>query len=121
SKTIAFVNNATLFTVPADGGTPTSAGAGNYPQWTPDGSKLVYQSAAGNLNVNGTDVAQGEDLYPFAVTFMPNGRMMYTGAGKIRTRDANGGDMRIIEFSATETYRRPAIRANQDRRKLEAT
>jgi Tol biopolymer transport system component len=118
-KTIAFVNNATIFTIPAGGGTPTSVGAGNFPTWTPDGSKFVYQSTAGNLNVNGSDVTAGEDLYPFPVTFMTNGRFIYTSAGKIRTRNAAGGDMQVVEFSATETYRRPVIKEKQDRKPLD--
>ncbi|MEO7156695.1 MAG: hypothetical protein ABI039_03980, partial [Vicinamibacterales bacterium] len=119
-KTIAFVNSATIFTIPAAGGVaPTSVGAGNYPSWTPDGSKLVYQSAAGNLNVNGADATSGEDLFPFPVTYMTNGRFMYTSSGKIRTRNASGGDMQVVEFSATDTFRRPVIKAKQDRKVLD--
>ena len=71
--------------------------------------------------MNGADIASGEDLFPFPVTFMTNGRFIYTSSGKIRTRDAVGGDMRVVEFSATETYRRPVIKEKQDRKQLDDT
>src|SRR5205814_328335 len=105
---IAFVNNGdTIFTLPANlSSAPTRFGGGNYPQWTPNSANLVYQNG-GNLIVNGSAVTSGEDLFPFPVQFMGQNKFVYTASGKIRTRDATGGNLQDIAFSATQLLRRP--------------
>jgi Tol biopolymer transport system component len=117
-KQIAFVNNGTIVTVPVDNSAaPTSHGSGIVPAWTPDGRGFVYQ-AGGNLVVNGSAVTSGEDLFPFPVSYMSTGGFMYTASGKIRTRDANGGNPKDVAFSATTKIRRPVVTPVQDRRHI---
>src|SRR5438067_692742 len=106
---IAFVDNGnTIYTMPANqSAAPTQFGTGNYPQWTPNSASLVYQNTAGNLVLNGNAVTNGEDLFPFPVQFMGQNKFVYTASGKIRTRDATGGNLQDIAFSATQLLRRP--------------
>ena len=120
---IAFVNNGnTILTMPADLSTaPTQFGSGNYPQWMPNSAGLVYQNTAGDLVVNGNAVTSGEDLFPFPVEYMGPNKFVYTGTGKILTRDASGGNVQTIAFSATEVHRRPIITPLSTRPSLGAT
>jgi len=120
---IAYVNNGnTIFTAASTpGATPTQFGSGNYPQWTPNSQNLVYQNTAGSLVVNGNAVTTGEDLFPFPVQYMGANRFVYTGTGKIMTRDASGGNPQSIAFSATETLRRPIITPSSSRPALGST
>ena len=120
---IAFVNNGnTIFTMPANlSAAPTQFGSGNYPQFTPNSQGLVYQNTAGNLVVNGNEVTSGEDLFPFPVEYMGPNKFVYTGTGKILTRDSSGGSVQTIAFSATQVLRRPVITPLSTRPSLGAT
>jgi len=120
---IAFVNNGnTIFTMPADlSAAPTQFGSGNYPQFTPNSQGLVYQNTAGNLVVNGNEVTSGEDLFPFPVEYMGPNKFVYTGTGKILTRDSGGGNVQTIAFSATQVLRRPVITPLSTRPSVGAT
>jgi Tol biopolymer transport system component/imidazolonepropionase-like amidohydrolase len=120
---IAFVNTGnTIYTMPANlSAAPTQFGSGNYPQWTPNSQNLAYQNTAGNLVVNGNAVTNGEDMFPFPVHFMGANEFVYTASGKIRTRDANGGNLEDIAFSATQVLRRPVITPRPTRASLGAT
>ena len=108
---IAFVDTAnTIYTMPANlSAAPTQFGSGNYPQWAPNSLNLVYQDTAGNLVVNGNEVTNGEDMFPFPVQFMGANEFVYTASGKIRTRNANGSNLQDVAFSATQVLRRPII------------
>ena len=119
---IAFVNNGdTIFTLPANlSSAPTRFGGGNYPQWTPNSANLVYQNG-GNLIVNGSAVTSGEDLFPFPVQYMGQNKFVYTADGKIRTRDATGGNLQDMAFSATQVVRRPKFTRSMIRSSLGAT
>src|SRR5258708_3672023 len=119
---IAFVNTGnTIYTMPANlSAAPTQFGSGSYPQWTPDSQNLVYQNT-GNLVVNGNAVTSGEDMFPFPVHYMGANQFVYTASGKIRTRDANGGNLQDIAFSATQVLRRPVITPLATRPSLAAT
>ena len=120
---IAFVNTGnTIYTMPANlSAAPTQFGSGSYPQWTPNSQNLAYQNTAGNLVVNGNAVTSGEDMFPFPVHFMGANEFVYTASGKIRTRDANGGNLEDIAFSATQVLRRPVITPRPTRASLGAT
>jgi Tol biopolymer transport system component/imidazolonepropionase-like amidohydrolase len=120
---IAFVNTGnTIYTMPANlSAAPTQFGSGSYPQWTPNSQNLAYQNTAGNLVVNGNAVTNGEDMFPFPVHFMGANGFVYTASGKIRTRDANGGNLEDIAFSATQVLRRPVITPRSTRPSLGAT
>lgn len=61
------------------------------PQWTADGAHLVFHvlRAGRNELVTGSDlrpVVEGEECFPFRVSFHPDGRMFYTANGAIRHR-----------------------------------
>jgi hypothetical protein len=70
---------------------PTLVAPGTAPAWAPDGSGLVYQNADRQLVLHGAQVTSGEDIFPFPVRFLPDGRFLYTADGQIRVRDAAGG------------------------------
>jgi Tol biopolymer transport system component len=120
---IAFVDQGnTIYTMPANlSAAPTQFGSGNYPQWTPSSAGLVFQNTAGNLVVNGNPVTNGEDLFPFPVQYMSPNEFVYTASGKIRTRDANGGNLQDIPFTATQVLRRPVIKPQHAQRDIGAT
>ncbi len=119
---IAFVNNGnTILTMPADlSAAPAVFGSGNYPQWTPNSANLVYQNG-GDLILNGSAVTNDEDLFPFPVQFTGASRFVYTASGKIRTRDANGGSLQDIAFSATQVLHRPKFTPSASRPSLGST
>ena len=89
--------------------------SGTAPAWTPDGSGLVYQNAARQLVVAGAQVTADEDIFPFPVRFLPDGRFLYTADGKIRTRDALGSNRADIDFRAELKLRRPVFKHPMDR------
>lgn len=112
---LAYVDNANVVTAPIAGGAPTVVAPGAAPAWNRAGTGLVYQNAARQLVVNGIEVTANEDLFPFPVRFLPDGRFLYTADGKIRTRAPDGAAPRDIDFRATLLLRRPAIRKGKDR------
>lgn len=112
---LAYVDGANVVTAPVGGGAPTVVAPGSAPAWNPAGTGLVYQNAARQLVVNGVQVTTNEDLFPFPVRFLPDGRFLYTADGRIRTRSADGAAPADIGFRATLLLRRPAIRKGKDR------
>jgi hypothetical protein len=83
-------------------------GPGSAPAWAPGSGGLIYQNAAGQLVVGGVQVTRDELVLPMAVRFLPDGRFLYMVDGKIRTRDAKGGDPADIAFRAGGDAHRPA-------------
>ena len=112
---LAYVDGANVLTAPLGGGAPTIVAPGTAPAWTPAGDALVYQNAARQLVVGGTQVTTDEDIFPFPVRFLPNGRFLYTADGHIRTRAANGTAAADIAFSAELKLRRPTFERHKDR------
>jgi Tol biopolymer transport system component len=112
---LAYVDGANVVTAPIGGGAPTVVAPGTAPAWTPDGSALVYQNAARQLVVGGTAVTTDEDIFPFPVRFLPDGRFLYTADGHIRIRDASGANPNDVNFRAELRLRRPDIREGKDR------
>ena len=107
---VAYVDAGNVFTTSMTGvGTPTLIAPGAAPSWIPSGAGLVYQTPQRNLVLAGKEVSSGEDLFPFPVRFLTDGRFIYTADGKIRLRDATGANPRDIQFTASLTLRRPAI------------
>ena len=113
-KQIAFVDAAKVYTAPLAGGAPALVAPGMAPAWAKDGG-LVYQTPAGALNAGGKDIVTGEDLFPFPVRFLANGNFLYTADGRLRLRDAAGGNLTEIPFSASLTVRRPVFTKLKDR------
>lgn len=73
------------------------------PSWTPDGQDVIYTVIANGkaeLHRSGTPLVTGEDVFPFRVTWLPNGDYLYTSSGKIRRRSLGVGDGAVIDFSA---------------------
>jgi len=114
-RRLAYVDGANVLTAPITGGAPTVVAPGTAPAWTPDGSALVYQNAARQLVVGANQVTLDEDIFPFPARFLPDGRFLYTSDGKIRTRDAAGGNRADIDFRAELKLRRPVFRKPKDR------
>jgi len=77
------------------------------PSWDPGSGRLVYQDNARQLVLDGTRVTEGEDVFPFPVSWLPDGRMVYTADGGVRVRDADGGAPEEITFQATLELDRP--------------
>lgn len=112
---LAYVDGANVVTAPIAGGAPALVAPGTAPAWTPDGAGLVYQNAARQLVVAGVQVTQDEDIFPFPVRFLPDGRFLYTADGKIRTREAGGADRRDLALRAELKLRRPVFGKPKDR------
>lgn len=77
------------------------------PSWSPDGQDVVYQNNLRQIVVGGNAVTSGEDVFPFPVRWLPDGRFVYTADGKVRVRNADGSNPSDIAFSAALTVRRP--------------
>lgn len=112
---VAFVDTGNLYTAPAAGGARTLVGPGIAPNYTPDGSALVYQTPARVLKVAGAEVSGTEDVFTFPVRWLPDGRFLYTADGRIRIRNAAGANPTDIPFTAQITVRRPVITAPKNR------
>jgi Tol biopolymer transport system component len=106
---LAYVDGTNVVTAPIAGGPPAVVAPGTAPAWTPDGASLVYQNAARQLVVGGAQVTADEDIFPFPVRFLPDGRFLYTADGHLRTRDALGANPADIGFRAEITFRRPVF------------
>ncbi|MEO8923869.1 MAG: LpqB family beta-propeller domain-containing protein [Caldimonas sp.] len=114
-KTIAFVDTNNLYTVAASGGGRTLVGPGITPNYTPNGASLIYQTPARVLTVGGQAVSGNEDLFPFPVRWLPDGRFIYTSDGKIQIRSATGANPTSVPFSAMLSVRRPVFSKLKDR------
>jgi Tol biopolymer transport system component len=114
-STLAYVDGANVVTRLLTGGAPMIVAPGTAPAWTPDGTGLVYQNADRQLVVRGTQVTTDEDIFPFPVRFLPDGRFLYTADGHIRVRDAAGGAPGDIDFRAELLLRRPVFAHPKDR------
>ncbi|KQQ97368.1 amidohydrolase family protein [Massilia sp. Leaf139] len=112
---LAYVDGANVVMRDLAGGTPTVVAPGTAPAWTPDSGALVYQNAARQLVGAGIQVTQDEDIFPFPVRFLPDGRFLYTADGRIRTRAATGADRTDIGFTAALKLRRPEFKKPKDR------
>ncbi|CAH0318169.1 Protein TolB [Massilia sp. Bi118] len=117
--TLAYVDGPNVVTRPLAGGAPTIVAPGTAPAWTPDGTSLVYQNADRQLVVRrGQEMRQvtsGEDIFPFPVRFLPDGRFVYTADGHIRVRDAAGAGPSDVNFRAELLLLRPVFAHPKDR------
>jgi Tol biopolymer transport system component len=112
---LAYVDGANVVTRPLAGGVPTVVAPGTAPAFLPDGSGLVYQNADRQLVLRGAQITSGEDIFPFPVRFLPDGRFLYTSDGRIRVRDNAGGTPADIGFRAELLLRRPVFPHPKDR------
>jgi Tol biopolymer transport system component len=104
---IAFVRDAEIWTVPADGGTPTqltSGGPNRAPAWSPAGDSIVFQSPGGIAIVQVgtgaiTPLTNGSgDAEP---AWSPDGAWVaFVRGGDIYRVPAGGGDVdRVIDVA----------------------
>jgi Tol biopolymer transport system component len=112
---LAYVDGTNVVTRAFAGGTPNIVAPGTAPAWTPDGRSLIYQNADRQLVVLGAQVTSGEDIFPFPVRFLPDGRFLYTADGHIRVRNAAGGSPSDVGFRAELLLRRPVFAHPKDR------
>ena len=116
---IAYASGRFVRAVDAAGTTSDLAsvadGAVGVPSWTPDGRGVVYQNNDRQLVVAGRAVTADEDVFPFPVSWLPDGRFVYTADGRPRIRGADGGSPSDVSFSAALTFDRPATH-NKDHR-----
>ncbi len=85
------------------------------PSWRPDGSAVLYTVYAGGearLMLDGTLLANGEDVQPGRAAWLSPDEFIYVADGRIKRRSLRTGAVRTIEFSA-----QLAVRAPQYRRK----
>ena len=109
------INGGTIQAVNAEGKSrtlvtaPTGARL-NSPSWSGDG-KLAWIQFAGAkslLMVDGKQSAAFNDVFPFPVNWLPGGRLLYTGNGKIHITSLDSGDTSEVAFEARITLNRPA-------------
>ena len=93
-----------------------TAGATGPAVWTRDGTGVVYLNNARQVVVAGTPATTGEDVFPFPVSFLPDGGFVYTANGKPRIRDARGSNVRDVPFRAALALDRPARTPSKDHR-----
>ena len=82
------------------------------PEWTPDGTDLLYSLVAGGkaeLMRGTTALVTGEEVFPFRASFH-GGEFVYTADGAIRRRALAGGAATDIPFEAEVTVQRPDYR-----------
>jgi Tol biopolymer transport system component len=86
------------------------------PSFTPDGSDVIYSVIANGkaeLWRSGQVLVTGEDVFPFRVTFLPNGDFIYSSSGKIRRRALDGTQGLPVEFNAELEVIEPAYRKRE--------
>jgi Tol biopolymer transport system component len=84
----------------------------NSPSWSPDG-KLAYIQFAGTkslLYVAGKPAASLDDVFPFAVSWLSGGKVLFTGNGKIHVTALESGATSEVPFEATFVLNRPEYR-----------
>ena len=112
---IAYCDGRFVFAVDAGGQREMLASAPSgtvqAPAWLPSGQGVAYQNNNRQIVLGTQVVTSGEDVFPFPVRWLPDGRFLYTGDGKVRYRNADGSNPTDIAFSATLKTRRPAARS----------
>ena len=116
ARRLADADAGNVFTL-ALGGTaaPLLVAPGTAPAWTPDGADLVYQNATRQLVVRGRVVTGGEDIFPFPVRYLPDGRFLYTAERKDPGPRCAGATPVDIGFNATLLLRRPLLARSRER------
>jgi Tol biopolymer transport system component/imidazolonepropionase-like amidohydrolase len=116
---LAYASGRSIFAVNGEGEAEelasVAAGTAQAPSWRPDGSGVVYQDNTRQIVLGGQQVTSGEDVFPFPVTWLPDGSLVYTADGHPRIRDAAGGTPRDVAFSAELVLDRPVTQRKDHR------
>jgi Tol biopolymer transport system component len=116
---LAFASGRSISAVDAQGSVQEVAnvpqGTALAPAWQLNGQGVAYQDNARQIVLGGRAVTTGEDVFPFPVSFLPDGSFVYTANGKVRVRDTSGANPRDIPFRAALALDRPG-RSNKDHR-----
>ncbi|MGW3608042.1 MULTISPECIES: amidohydrolase family protein [unclassified Micromonospora] len=111
---IAYVDGRFVYAVDAAGVRQELAsipsGSAQAPNWLPGGQGVVFLNNARQIVLDGQTVTSGEDIFPFPVRWLPDGRFLYAGDGKLRLRNADGSGLSDIAFSAQLSVQRPVIK-----------
>ena len=114
---IAYVDGNVVRSVDASGQTLTlgrvseAADEVFAPAWLPDGTGLMYQNHERQLVVQEQVITQDEDVFPFPVSWLPDGRYLYTADGQIKVRTIGSPATQTVPFRAAFTLQRPIITA----------
>ena len=115
-KSVAFVTGRSKIDVVGEGGqrrTVAEIRRGNdpvdptelrSPAFAPNGRDVIYTAVSplGSKLMRGDDpLVEGEDVFPFRVSFIGGDEFVYAASGKIRRRALARGPGRPIEFSVT--------------------
>lgn len=114
-NSIAYVDGDVIRSIDAQGQITTQGtfaeGSGSVyaPSWLPDGSAIVYQNNERQLVRNAQVLTSGEDVFPFPVSWLPDGRYVYTADGQIKLRSFGSDAVEQIPFRAAFTLQRPVL------------
>lgn len=114
-ESIAYVDGDVIRSVNSQGQTTTlgTFSQGNRsvyaPAWLPDGSGVLYQSHERQLVSGEQALTSGEDIFPFPVSWLPDGRFVYTADGQIKLRALGSSSFETIPFAAAFTLQRPVV------------
>lgn len=104
----------------SDRAVATVGGEAYAPSWSPSGDRLsfteidggrarllVAETGSGADDAPATLSAEDEDVFPFRASWLSRERLLYTGDGHLRERDAGGGSLEDVPFRAVVTLDRP--------------
>ncbi|MGY4327353.1 Tol biopolymer transport system component [Bradyrhizobium sp. LB7.2] len=82
------------------------------PSWSPNGdlTYLTLNNRTATLHGPRGIIVQGEDIFPFRVSWMPTGEFVYTSNGKIQRRGLETTQSSVIEFFAQLPIVKPQYR-----------
>ncbi len=101
---------------PPDPGAEPMATGGKHidsPVWSPDGKSIAYtlfSNGKSELMIGEKRVGSAEDVFPFHASWLPGGKVLYTGDGKILITDLETNQSDAVPFSATFDINRPGYK-----------
>ena len=106
----------TIYSLPKKGGTSIDAAMGaphiESPSISPDGklSFILVSGSKSELMVDGKKAGAANDVFPFYAVWLPGGRILYAGDGKILTTDLASNTTVATPFTATFEINRSGYR-----------
>ena len=113
---IAGGSRKTIYSLPHAGAASADAAMGaphiESPSISPAGklSFVLVSGSKSELMVEGKKVGSATDVFPFYAAWLPGGKILYAGDGKILTTDLASNTSAAIPFSATFAIDRPGYR-----------